>query len=268
MAIHVDTPFVPPVADTAIGRQFAEDGFYLAKGVFSPQEVAELEADFDRIIDQLIASGEINNATWGGPEMERLDAKELIMLDTPTVQRYSAVWMRALMNPKFLAVNQALIGPDIILHHTKLFQKPSEKGAPFPMHQDWDYFPTVKDSMIAGVIHVSKATDEMGCLRVYPGSHRLGRVDQSGGQFENPILTQYPLENAVPIEAEPGDVVFFHYFTIHGSMPNRSSDIRKTVLVQVHAGDDHVEDRNMHPNEMLTLSGWNYHASRGNAGQK
>jgi len=268
MGISVDHPFVPPVADTAIGRQFAEDGFYVAKGVFSPEEVAELERDFDRIIDQMIASGESNNATWGGPEMERLDAKQLIVLHTHNVQRYSAVWMRALMNAKFLAVNEAIIGPDIILHHTKLFQKPSEKGAPFPMHQDWDYFPTVKDSMIAGVIHVSKATDEMGCLRVYPGSHKLGRVDQSGGQFENPILTEYPLENAVPVEAEPGDVVFFHYFTIHGSMPNRSSEIRKTVLVQVHAGDGHVEDQNQHPNEMLTLNGWNYHASRGNAGIK
>jgi len=39
--------------------------------------------------------------------------------------------------------------------------------------QDWTYFPTTQDSMIAGSIHVSDADDRRGCLRVYPGSHRL-----------------------------------------------------------------------------------------------
>jgi len=72
MAITADHPFSPPVADTEIGRKFAEDGFYLAKGVFNATEVAELERDFDRIVDQLVASGENNNATRSGPEMERL----------------------------------------------------------------------------------------------------------------------------------------------------------------------------------------------------
>ena len=63
--------------------------------------------------------------------------------------------------------------------------KAPESGSPFPLHQDWSYFLTRRDSMIAAVIHVSEATDEMGCLRVVPGSHRLGRRDfrcwRSGG---------------------------------------------------------------------------------------
>lgn len=128
------------------------------------------------------------------------------------------------------------------------------------MHQDWDYFPTVKDTMIAGIIHVSRATDEMGCLRVYPGSHKLGRLEQSNGNSD--ALIAYPLQSAVPIETEPGDVIFFHYFLIHGSMPNRSNEIRKTVLVQLHSGDDEVEEGVHHPNERLVLQGFNHHAKR------
>jgi len=57
-------------------------------------------------------------------------------------------------------------------------------------------------------------------------------------------------------------VVFFHYFTLHGSLPNRSDKVRKTVLVQMHSGDDKVEDENQHPNARLVLSGWNHHAKR------
>ena len=250
--------------DTAadIRNEFFERGYYLAKGVFSPEEVAALETDFDRIVAQLLASGEETNARWGGPEMDRLDVKDTIVIHTHNVQKFSAAWSKALFHERFLEVTEAILGPDIVLHHTKLFQKPAEKGAPFPMHQDWDYFPSVKDTMIAGVIHVSKATDEMGCLRVYPGTHKLGRLDQSNGHADSAILAQYPLEGATPIEAEPGDVVFFHYFTIHGSMPNRSDDIRKTVLVQMLSGDDQIEEGITHPNVRLVLKGFNHHVTR------
>jgi ectoine hydroxylase-related dioxygenase (phytanoyl-CoA dioxygenase family) len=120
--------------------------------------------------------------------------------------------------------------------------------------------------MLAAIIHVSRATDEMGCLRVFPGSHKLGRLADSSGQMDSDVLRRYPIENATPLEAEAGDVVFFHYFTLHGSMPNRSSEVRKTVLVQMHAGDDRVEEGNTHPNERLTLSGWNSYATRASAG--
>lgn len=255
-------PFSIPVADTEVGRKFAEDGYYVAKGVFSPEEVAALEADFDRIVSQLVSSGEEINATWTGPEMEKMEAKKLVVIHTHNVQQYSGIWTKAFFQDKFLKAATDILGPDVILHHSKLFQKPSEEGAPFPMHQDWTYFPTIKDSLIAGIIHVSKATDEMGCLRVYPGSHKLGRVDGTSGQNESDLLANYPLEKALPLEAEPGDVVFFHYFTLHGSMPNRSSETRKTVLVQLYAGNDKIEDGNPHPDEKLVLAGWNQHASR------
>src|SRR5947209_4893986 len=238
-----------------------ENGYYLAKSVFSPTEVKELESEFDRIVCQILDSGEEVNARWNGPEMERLGAGTVV-LHTHNVQQYSAVWLRALTNDKFLDVAEALLGPDIVLHHTKLFQKPSEKGAPFPMHQDWEYFPSEKDTMLAAVIHVSAATDEMGCLRVYPGSHKLGRVGGSYGQGESDFLRDYPLEKATPLEAQPGDVLFFHYCTIHGSMPNRSDKVRKTVLVQMHAGNDAIEQGNSHPNEKLVLRGWNHRMTR------
>lgn len=245
-----------------IAEAFHRDGYVIVPSVFSPEEVAALETDFDRIIAQLIASKESINATWTGPEMARLGAGNLVVLHTHNVQQYSGVWAKALFQERFLAAAQSILGPDVVMHHTKLFQKPPEKGAPFPMHQDWEYFPTVNDTMMAGIVHVSSANDEMGCLRVYPGTHKLGRVGGSSGQIESELLAKYPLEGATPLEAKPGDVVFFHYCTIHGSMPNRSQSTRKTVLVQLHSGDDHVEDGNQHPNERLVLSGWNHYATR------
>ena len=247
---------------TEIAAFFEKNGYYHAKGVFSPKEVAELEKDFDRIVLQLSGSGEQINAKWGGAVMDKIAAKDSVVVHTHNVQIYSAAWLRAFMQARFLENAQAILGPDVILHHSKLFQKPAEKGAPFPMHQDWSYFPTIKDTMMAGIIHVSNATDEMGCLRVYPGSHKLGRVAETNGQTNAEVLKEYPLEKATVVEAEAGDVLFFHYCTLHGSMPNRSQQTRKTVLVQMHSGSDRIENGNAHPNERLVLSGWNYEAKR------
>ncbi len=245
---------------------FEEHGYYHAKGVFSGATLAELEQDFDRIINQLVASGEKINATWMGPEMKRIQAQDDIIIHTHNVQQFSSAWLKAMTSDAFLDAPSQILGEDIVLHHSKLFQKPSEKGSPFPMHQDWSYFPTINDSMIAGIIHVSDATDEMGCLRVYEGSHKVGRVLGSGGQNESEFLADYPIENAKVIEAKAGDVLFFHYFTLHGSMPNRSSQTRKTVLVQMYAGSDRIEDGNRHPDERLVLKGWNHHSTRERAG--
>lgn len=246
---------------------FDKNGYYLAKKVFNESEVIELEQSFDKIIAQLTQSNEEIDATWSGEQIQQIKSSDDCIIHTHNVHRYSNVWLRAMLHPNFIHYATQILGKDIVLHHNKLFQKPAENGAPFPMHQDWSYFPTLHDTMIAGIIHVSNATDEMGCLRIYEGTHKLGRQAQTDGQSSNEALAkEYPIENATIIEAEPGDVLFFHYFTLHGSMPNRSSKIRKTVLVQMHSGKDKMEPEIDHPNEAIVLNGWNYHSTRKNAG--
>lgn len=247
-----------------IGDQFRRDGFYLAKGVFSGATLSALECDFDRIVRQISQTDEEINARWSGAEMDKLGAANTVVIHTHNVQHYSAAWTQAFLDPEFLGIAAEILGEDIVLHHSKLFQKPAENGAPFPMHQDWNYFPFEKDSMIAAIIHVSDATDEMGCLRVYPESHKVGRMDDSNGQNGSFMLENYPIEKATPLEAEAGDVLFFSYLTVHGSMPNRSDRTRKTVLVQLHSGAD-VPEPCSHPYEGLVLQGWNHAMTRNQA---
>jgi len=126
----------------SLRESYDADGYVVVRGVFTPAEVAELEAAFDEIVRQLVASGEHLNARWGGEAMDAMGAADTVVLHTHNVQYYSAVWARALTHPGFLAAATEILGPDVVLHHTKLFQKPAENGAPFPMHQDWSYFPS------------------------------------------------------------------------------------------------------------------------------
>ena len=247
-----------------------ENGYYVARGIFTTEQIGLLEADFDRIVTQIVKSGEDANIreAWSGSEMERLGGAESVVVHCCNMHCFSPQWLRALLEEKFLDVVEALIGPDIVLHHTKLFQKPAEKGSPFPMHQDWPYFPSFNDTMMAGSIHVSRATDEMGCLRVFPGTHLLGRAQQNRGQLMPGLLEKYPIEEATAVECEPGDVVFFNYLTLHGSMPNHSATTRKTVLVQMLSGNDAIDPTGPgHPNEHLTLRGWNHTLTRSKASE-
>ena len=67
------------------------------------------------------------------------------------------------MNPKLLdALEDVMESPDIVLHHTKAHLKPSGEGAPFPMHQDYHYFPYKNHSMVAVFIHLDETSPENG----------------------------------------------------------------------------------------------------------
>ncbi|GIV02778.1 MAG: protein involved in biosynthesis of mitomycin antibiotics/polyketide fumonisin [Fimbriimonadales bacterium] len=238
------------------GEAFREQGFYLARGLYQDPFLTQLRFEFDRIVAQLISSAQEINARWSRA------TPGTTVLHTHNVQQYSALWLRALLHEPFLEVARQILGDNIVLHHTKLFLKSAEEGADFPMHQDWSYFPTRDDSMIAAVLFLTEATDEMGCLRVYPGSHKLGRIPDSSGQVESEEMAEFTMEGAQVIEAEPGDVLFFSYLLVHGSPQNRSKKPRKTVLIQMHAGEDVVDPSSPHPYEGLVLSGWNPNASR------
>ena len=127
------------------------------------------------------------------------------------------------------------------------------------MHQDWSYMPTRENTLISGMIHVSGATEEMGCLRVFPGSHLRGRIPDSS-RADTDFQERFPIEAATPVVAEPGDVTFFSYFVYHGSMPNRTGTPRKTVIVRILSGRDQREGICEY-NENIVLRGFNHHTT-------
>ena len=245
---------------------FNKQGYLLAKGVFSKQEVEVLESDFDKVVSLLQSGTEDPNGRWTSSALDNIEQEldQTSIVHSHMIHRYSAKWAKALFQEKFLDIAKQLLGEDIVLHHNKLFFKPPKRGSAFPVHQDWSYFPFKNDSMIAAIIHITDATDDMGCVRVFPGSHKLGRLEKSDGTVYNKMIEEtYPLESGEAMIAEPGDVLFFHYCTLHGSKPNVSNNSRKTVLVQMHAGDDEPENADDdHPYDRMTLSGINRHMTR------
>ncbi len=217
--------------------QYREQGYVLVSGLFTEGELDRLESEFDGIIERRLGHDAQLDATWEGDWKNQYGRTTIT--HTHDVQAYSAEWTKLLVHDRLTeALADCLGTPNVQLHHTKLFQKPRESGSGFPMHQDAPFFPHARHSLMAAIIHLTSADDVNGCVRVIAGSHRPARILPTLPDTKHLDPDRYPVDQAVACPAERGDVLLFSYLTIHGSGPNRSDRLRKTVLVQVRDPED------------------------------
>lgn len=215
---------------------YKENGYLLVRGLFNEQEVEQLRNATDAIIERAARTVHDNNSQWQGDFLPPEELKKLVLKGFHDVHYHDAAFTRALTHPRMVAVLEKLIGPDVQLHHSKMLVKPPERGAAFPMHQDYPYFPHIDHTMLAASVHMDDADLENGCLHVIPGSHKTGTLPHVGQFYLN--HKEYPISMGTPCPAKAGDVLFFNYLTIHGSPQNRSDRFRRNVLFQYRAATD------------------------------
>lgn len=235
---------------------YKENGYLLVKGVFNHDEVQEMREGIDGILQKAAAAKLDRNAAWQGDYMPAEELKKLVLKGFHDIHYHHASFTQAIAHANMRAVLTQIIGPNVQLHHSKMLVKPPEKGAAFPMHQDYPYFPHEKHTMLAASVHLDDADQENGCLHVIPKSHKSGPIQHIGTHFLN--QKEYPVSEGVPCPAKAGDVLFFNYLTIHGSEANRSNRIRRNILFQYRAPDDMpVHDTHVNWGQGLMITGEN-----------
>jgi ectoine hydroxylase-related dioxygenase (phytanoyl-CoA dioxygenase family) len=211
---------------------YEENGYLHVPQLISPEEAAWYRDELHLLAERMGNS----DGTWSSVR-DADPGKRLRITHCHDVQFYSAAFTRLLVDPRLIRYAQGIIGPNVQLHHTKMFIKPPERGAPFPMHQDYPYFPHAQHSMIAVIVHFDDAPVEKGCVCVMPGSHKLGPLEAVGSDHHLPE-DRFPLDKALPLPAKAGDAIFMSYLLVHGSGVNRSSEARTTVLFQLRDPED------------------------------
>lgn len=232
---------------------YTENGFLLVESLLTPQEAETFRAACHGLSERLSAHRNID-ATWGSARSGVAVKEQTTLLHCHDVQFYDAAFSRLLVDERLTEAASALMEtPNVQLHHNKMFIKPPEKGSPFPMHQDHPFFPHARHSMIAAVFHFDDAPLEKGCIRVVPGSHKLGPLEHDPeGSWYLPFAA-YPLTSATPCPAKAGDVLFFSYLTIHGSGVNTSDEPRTTLLVQLRDPSDPPTNEEHHSRGQGTM---------------
>jgi hypothetical protein len=205
------------------------DGFFIAEGVYSPAECAEMAETFDRLTD---AEGD-----KGGHEVH-------IEPGAPRVSNIfnkTAAYDRCLNCKPLLAASLHLLG-EFKLHGANL-REPSKGGGHQDIHADVPKKFADDWWVSNGLLLFDDMTESNGPTRVIPGSHLWPSVNiplVNIGDWEAPTLTPeeqalipedlaVPHEKEVRVEAPAGSVIVINSALWHSGTTNRSGDRRRVL---------------------------------------
>jgi ectoine hydroxylase-related dioxygenase (phytanoyl-CoA dioxygenase family) len=253
--------------DPNILEAYWRHGFYVFENVFGAEEIADLEADFEGILDRLPthkgsnvdAKGRPALGTdckgenlywskplgdpWGGtsfgqgrhavkmdePTPTRDAPKEIVFLLIGSLQ-FSDACLRAYGHPDLLAVSAAVNGDDFVPYTDGLFIKAPGLGASVAWHQD-------------GTTHWDSPDWHQGSHGFNLMGQIYGCTPENGvwvipgshklGKVDIKAKTAAAgttyLPDATPMICKPGDVVISNRQLLHGSFANTSDKWRVTV---------------------------------------
>jgi ectoine hydroxylase-related dioxygenase (phytanoyl-CoA dioxygenase family) len=230
------------------------EGFAIVRGFLSSSETAEISAETHRMYQE----GLKHHATYRDKNLlfEVLDdpkANRRVVLQAHWTAWLSPLLERMRRTEKYFAVLEPFLGRDIRqITHQVHWKPPGAKYTSYRFHQDARFregnakdFGYLQSTVTTGLA-IDRQTVENGALRVIPKSHRLGYLGLSDdgpimvGQTQDEELRRAGLDpsSIVACEMEPGDLLLWTLFTVHGSAANVSDyDRRFMINSYVRAGD-------------------------------
>jgi len=203
---------------TDIGA-FEEDGFTVARGLFSHDEI-------DLLCDRFTAL----HAAGPVPGHFAPRASDDPLLAYPRVMHPHEIddlALRFLLDPRLRDVLESLFGEEVLAAQSMFyFKPPGARGQ--ALHQDNFYLRAEPGTCVAAWIACDEIDRDNGGLEVVPGTHRMDvfcpEDADPGVSFAREYVPPPPGLFAVPVDMAPGDVLFFNGSLVHGSQPNRSAD--------------------------------------------
>ena len=252
-------------------QELDRDGFVVARDCLSPSAdlqpvIDEYSEILDRVATRLHGDGKTSSTFNRLPFGERAIAitRETGFLDpqpfdisfpvnaslTPDTEfHFGPAAFNLLRTPSLLDAVESIIGPEISsnpVQHVRIkvperyIDEERRIGliATTAWHQDNGVVHEEADdtNMLTVWFPLTNASEEHGCLKVVPGSHREGlRVHCPGGgqgsKIPEPLI---PEDQAQPVPMSPGDVLFMHRHCMHASLTNVSDEIRWSFDIRYH----------------------------------
>lgn len=167
--------------------------------------------------------------------------------DNPHTLELAREFFDFVTDSQILDVIEQILRSDIILWASAMFCKPAASGLEVPWHQDGQYWPIIPRATVTVWIALDHVTVDNGCMRVIPGSHRLGDFSHEVSTREDLVLNnvlndpRLDLSSVFNIELEPGQISLHDVNLVHGSAPNRSSQRRAGYAVRYMPATAHYD---------------------------
>lgn len=220
-------------------RRFESQGFLVLRDVFSDEEVARMRGGFERLEEM---AREVGEAGMHRGSQFVVDAEA-----SGGVRIHRVVWCGAAVpvlsefgrDARLVDLATRIIGCEMVeqLINQAHFKFPGDQVA-FAWHQDskhrrygtelWTDV-TGRGSFLETATAIDPMTPDNGPLQFIPGSHRDGHIEPDPDTGELPE-DAFDAAEAVTVTLEPGSVVIFGPYVIHGSPPNRGDGPRRLFL--------------------------------------
>lgn len=137
-------------------------------------------------------------------------------------------WAAALVRERaILDAVSAVIGPDIMVFHTTIWWKAAGSEGRVPWHQDATYFGLAPHEHVTAWVALTDSLPESGCVRVLPGSHRMGQRPHADRKDPSLMLSRgqslvdaIDEGAAVPMALRAGQFSLHDTLAFHASAPN------------------------------------------------
>src|SRR5215471_8160402 len=149
-------------------RTYRRDGVIVVPDVLS----AEVLVRVRQIVAELVAGA--------ASTTEHTDVYDLEPGHTPASPRVRrikaphkvhAAFDEIVRSPQVIAILNALLGPGLRLHGSKLNMKSAHYGSPVEWHQDWAFYPHTNDDVLAIGVLLDDTDLSNGPMLVTPGTH-------------------------------------------------------------------------------------------------
>jgi hypothetical protein len=236
-----------PVALSARGSSYTDDGFLIVRGLFTPEEIAAVAGEAETLAARKDLIDMRNLRCRWQPGCQ--DGECLFETFDPVIDLAPRCAGLA-RDPRLLAVLAELYGEPARLFKDKLiFKPPGARG--YDLHQDFIAWPGFPRSFVTAVVAIDRCGTDNGCTVVFRGRHRDGCLSPEDGEYHPLPVETVDERDAVALELGPGDVAFFGCFMPHQSASNASGRWRRVLYLSYNAASDGGDRREQHYREFL-----------------
>ncbi len=192
--------------------QYHDDGFTAPIAVLSPQEARRHRTALEAY--------------------EAIGGKPLTFPEKSKCHLLFAWADEIVHHPTLLDAVQDVLGPDILLFHFTLQTKEAHRATFAEWHQDDAYFHLDPAAQVTAWVALSESSEQSGCIRIIPGSHKRGLADHFDSPSEENLIRRgqtvggYAPNDGVAAPLQAGEMSLHHTHTLHASGPNDSDDRR------------------------------------------
>lgn len=213
---------------------YNKNGFYIIKNLIDKTTIENIFNDISELIDVVLD----NIEAYSVKDLS-LDKKYLYLAKNKPILKSHAYDMIAklgsvikiLTNDKINTIGKILFKTPFVVDHYHIRIDDGGNERLLPLHQELGQISASNFTLWSPLVNIS---ENVGGLRLIPGSHKNGRVKHQFfpemNNYHGICKDLFSYDDCVSIEMNAGDGVIFHPFLFHGSIPNKSNTIRWTLV--------------------------------------